>query len=116
MFEEKNVENVRTVEACGNQNDVEFEKSPLKLLIDKYESMNGQNESDMTCAKPRCTTSNRPKCVMPVRTGARPAEVGARPGQTVGMIKKKVWGVKKNGLDGWKVVVVNKQPSTNIHT
>ena len=43
MFEEKNIENVRTVETCGNQNDVEFEKSSLKLLVDKYKSMNGQS-------------------------------------------------------------------------
>ena len=101
MFEEKNIENVRTVETCGNQNDVEFEKSSLNLLVDKYESMNGQSVSDMSSAKPRNTTSNRPECAM---------------GQTVGMIKKKVWGVKKNGLYGWKVVVVNKQPSENIQT
>ena len=54
----------------------------------------------MSRAKPRNTTSNRPECAM---------------GQTVGMIKKKVWGVKKNGLYGWKVVVVNKQTSTYSH-
>jgi hypothetical protein len=99
MFEEKNIENVRTVETCGNMNDVKFENSSLKLLVDKYESMNGQNESDMSRA--RNTTSNRPECAM---------------GQTVGMIKKKVWGVKKNDLYGWTVVLVNKQTSENIHT
>ena len=63
--------------------------------------MNGQSVSDMSSAKPRNTTSNRPECAM---------------GQTVGKIKKKVWGVKKNGLYGWKVVLVNKQTSENIHT
>ena len=31
-------------------------------------------------------------------------------------MKKKVWVVKKNGLYGWKMVVVDKPTSTNIHT
>ena len=33
-----------------------------------------------------------------------------------GKMKKKEWGVKKNGLYGWKMVVVDKPTSTNIHT
>ena len=30
-------------------------------------------------------------------------------------MKKKVWGIKKNGLYGWRMVVVDNKPSDNIH-
>ena len=43
-------------------------------------------------------------------------ENGAKPSQKVGKARKRVWGVKKKGLFGWKMVVVDKQPSNNIHT
>jgi hypothetical protein len=34
----------------------------------------------------------------------------------VAKVKKKVWGMKKNGLFGWMMVVVNEETSQNIHT
>ena len=62
MFEELNV-NVRTVDDVEKHTAVEFEKSTLKLLIDKYENMRvenestimiGQSEADVSRAKPKC--------------------------------------------------------------
>ena len=62
MFEELNV-NVRTVDDVEKHTAVDFEKSPLKLLIGKYENMRvenestimiGQSEADVSRAKPKC--------------------------------------------------------------
>ena len=47
---------------------------------------------------------------------AKPTEDGNKSSMVGGKIKKNVWGVKKSGLCGWKMVVVDKQTSTNIHT
>ena len=45
MFVEKLNVNVRTVDVVEKHTAVEFEKSPVKLLIDKYQNMRVENES-----------------------------------------------------------------------
>ena len=138
-FEEKLVMKVPSDEVCQI---IKLEKSPsLKILIDKYENMRVENESvialnenyvlnekcdntecgpseaDVSSAKPDSgTSSNHLMCVMPVMSNAKPVENGAKLSQTVGKARKRVWGVKKNGLFGWKMVVGDKQPSKNIPT
>ena len=132
MFEELNVE-VKTVD----EGAVEFEKSPLRILIAKYEKMKVENEStikfghieadrsraepkcgtDVSGAKPKCANpSGRPVCVVPVKGGSKPVQAGAKPSQSVAKVKKKVWGKKKNGLFGWKMVVMDENKHQNIHT
>ena len=76
MFEELNVD-VRTVDDVEKHTAVEFEKSTLKLLIDKYENMRVENEStimigqieaDVSRAKPKCVadvSGDKPKCATP---------------------------------------------------
>jgi hypothetical protein len=87
MFEEPNV-NVRNVDDVEKHTAVEFEKSQLKLLIDKYENMRvenestimiGQSETDVSCAKPKCVTpSGRPEFVLPVVRSAKPVQASAK--------------------------------------
>jgi hypothetical protein len=134
MFEEKLVVKVPSVEICENHTAIKFEKSPLKILIDKYENMRVENES-VTILNEKCVNEKRDNseygqseadvkgakpngsvCVMPGVSSAKPMEDVVKPSQAVGKVKKKVWGEKKNGLFGWKMVKVNKQPSSNIHT
>ena len=77
----------------------------------------GPSEADVSSSKPDCgTSSNHLMCVMPVMSSAKPVENGAKPSQTVGKARKRVWVVKKNGLFGWKMGVGDKQPSNNIPT
>ena len=71
----------------------------------------------MSCAKPDDPVSSSQlesdlhvvSCAKPTVGGNKPSMVGVKK-------KKKVWGVKKNGLYGWKMVVVDKRTSPNIHT
>ena len=71
----------------------------------------------MSSAKPDCgNSSNHLMCAMPVMSSAKPVEKVAKPSQTLGKIRKRVWGVKKNGLFGWKMIVGDKPPSNNIST
>jgi hypothetical protein len=104
MFEEKLV--VPSVEICENHTAIKFEKSPLKILIDKYENIRvenesvilldekgvnekcdnteyGQSEANMNGAKPYGAV-----CVMPVVSSAKPMEDGVKPSKAVGKVKK----------------------------
>ena len=76
------------------------EKCVLNEKCDNTEY--GQSEADV--------------CVMPVGSSAKPTEGGNKSSMMDGKMKKKVWGEKKNGLYGWKMVVVDKPTSTNIQT
>ena len=98
-------------------------KSTLKLLIDKYENMRVENETasllnEKCVFDEKCDNgqSEADVCVMPVVSSAKPTEGGNKSSMMGGKMKKKVWVVKKNGLYGWKMVVVDKPTSTNIHT
>lgn len=117
--------------------NAKFEKSPIKILIEKYENLKVENESNNdsvqcvqnmgtecgpsevyeSCAKPEdnATNSLLLKSV-PVVSNAKPAVKGRVSRMTSMKGKKKVWGVKSNGLYGWKMVVVDQITSENIHT
>ena len=133
-FEESLVFNISEVKKTDARQIV---KSPVKLLIEKYVSMKLENEStkniikyvqhdeteygpsgaSVSCARPDDPVSSSQlesdvhvvSCAKPTVGGNKPSMVGVKR-------KKKVWGVKKNGLYGWKMVVVDKPTSTNIHT
>ena len=46
----------------------------------------------------------------------KPVQAGAKSSRSVAAVKKKVWGMKKNGLFGWKMVVVDEDIPQHIHT
>ena len=107
---------VKTV--CIKQTNI----SPMKILIEKYESIELENESIIqcetkddrigvseSCAKPKTLTKNDVSSANPKGFVMKQNSVGARN-------KKRVWGVKKNGLYGWKMVVVDTETSNNIHS
>jgi hypothetical protein len=116
-------------------NAKKFEKLPIKLLINKYENMKVRNESIkdsvhcvqsiwtecgpsrayVSCDKPEDSVANcQLENNVPVLISAKPTENGCVSSMISSKGKKKVWGVKKNGLYGWNMVVVDKKKVRKI--
>ena len=80
----------------------------------------GGNEHVMSCAKPSMGGSN-PSMVEvseseeSMVSSAKPTAGGGNPSMEGVRKRKKVWGIKKNGLYGWRMVVVDNTTSNNIH-
>ena len=77
----------------------------------------GPSGADVSCAKPDINiASSQLVSDVSVLSCAKPTGNGSAASMVVSKVKKKVWGVKKNGLYDWKMVVVDQRTSTNIHT
>ena len=77
-------------------------------------------EHEMSGAKPRMGNSNQSMMKVSERvesmmSSAKPTVGEGKPSLEGVKMKKKVWGIKKNGLYGWRMVVVDNKPSDNIH-
>ena len=77
-------------------------------------------EHEMSGAKPRMGNSNQSMMKVSERvesmmSSTKPTVGEGKPSLEGVKMKKKVWGIKKNGLYGWRMVVVDNKPSDNIH-
>ena len=69
-----------------------------------------------SCAKPEDNaTNNLLLNSISVMSNAKPAVNGCV-SRMASKGKKKVWGLKSNGLYGWKMVVVDQRTSENVQT